>query len=144
LAGEALTVYGDGMQTRCFTDVRDVVQALRRLIECDGAVGGAFNIGTSSSVRVVDLARIVIDRLDSPSGVVFVPYSQAHSPGFEELGNRSPDTSALRDLTGWMPRWGLEQTIDSIVAHELDRAIVPSRMDRAGLSIPAARTRVAA
>ena len=144
LAGEPLTVYGDGLQTRCFTDVRDVVRGLRLLIDSGEAAGGSFNIGTSSSVRVADLARIVIDRLDSPSGIVFVPYAQAHSPGFEELGNRSPDTSALRSLTGWKPQWGLEQTIDSVVAHELDRAVLHARVDRAGLSTPAARERVAA
>lgn len=145
LAGEPLTVYGDGTQTRCFTDVRDVVRALRALIASDEAIGGSFNIGSSSAVRVVDLARIVIDRLDSPSEVVFVPYSRAHSPGFEELGNRSPDTSALRTLTGWTPQWGLEQTIDSVVAHELDRALVLARAERAGADSPsAARARVAA
>ena len=143
LTSEPLTVYGDGNQSRCFTDVRDVVRALSQLIECDGAVGRAFNIGGSSSVRIVDLARIVIDRVDSSSGIVFVPYAQAHAPGFEELGNRSPDTSALRDLTGWTPQWGLEQTIDSVVAHELDRVALACT-DRVGLSMPAARARVAA
>lgn len=144
LAGEPLTVYGDGSQTRCFTDVRDVVRALRALIDCDEAIGGSFNIGTASSVRVVDLARIVIDRLDSSSGVVFVPYAQAHAPGFEELGNRSPDTSALRGLTGWAPQWGLEQTIDAVVAHELDRAGAEAPLDRPSVSTPAAHARWAA
>ena len=145
LAGEPLTVYGDGAQCRCFTDVRDVVRALRQLIASDQAPGGSFNIGSSSAVRVVDLARIVIARLDSPSEIVYVPYSQAHAPGFEELGNRSPDTSALRALTGWTPRWGLEQTIDSVVAHELDRALVLARADAASAdSLSAARERAAA
>jgi UDP-glucose 4-epimerase len=145
LAGEPLTVYGDGAQTRCFTDVRDVVRALSRLMACDGATGRAFNIGSSSSVRVVDLARLVIDRTASSSGIAFVPYKQAHSPGFEELGNRSPDTSALHDLTGWTPRWGLERTVDSVVAHELDRAGIVSAVARdSGLPPSAARERAAA
>jgi UDP-glucose 4-epimerase len=144
LAGDPLTVYGDGTQTRCFTDVLDVVQALRQLVASDGAVGGVYNIGVSSSIRVVDLARLVIDRTGSESGIVFVPYAQAHSPGFEELGNRSPDTSALHGLTGWTPERGLEQTIDAVVAHELDRVPVMS-LDRANAGSPsAARMRVAA
>jgi UDP-glucose 4-epimerase len=144
LAGEPLTVYGDGSQSRCFTDVRDVVRALRSLVDCDEAVGGSFNVGTSSAVRVVDLAHVVIDRVNSSSGIVFVPYAQAHAPGFEELGNRSPDTSALRTLTGWMPQWGLEQTIDAVVAHELDRAGGLAPADRPSVSTPAAHPRWAA
>lgn len=145
LAREQVTVYGDGMQSRCFTDVRDVVRALRGLLACDDAVGGSFNVGSSSSVRVLDLARIVIERIGSTSCVVFVPYAQAHSSGFEELGNRSPDTSALRSLIGWKPQWGLEQTVDSVVAHELDRACVFARLDQPRASSPSAtRARAAA
>ena len=145
LANEPLTVYGDGNQTRCFTDVRDVTRALKKLIATDEAVGGAFNIGSSSTIRIVDLAKLVIERLGSSSPIVFVPYAQAHAPGFEELGNRSPDTSALRNLTGWTPQWGLEQTIDSVVAHELDRALVLAGAEQASTDYPsAARARVAA
>jgi nucleoside-diphosphate-sugar epimerase len=138
LAGDPLTVYGDGAQTRSFTDVHDVVRALRRLVARDAAVGGSFNVGSSSSVRVLDLAHLVIERTGSDSGIVFVPYAQAHSPGFEELGNRSPDTSALHSLTGWRPERGLEQTIDAVVAHELDRAPVIGCMGRVSAGSPSA------
>jgi UDP-glucose 4-epimerase len=124
ITGEPLTVYGNGMQTRCFTDVRDVVRALRKLLICDAAAGGVFNIGSSRSVRVLDLARLVIDRLASSSPIVLVPYERALPAGFEELGNRTPDTSALRELTGWTTQVGLERTIDAVVAHELDEALV--------------------
>jgi UDP-glucose 4-epimerase len=132
LDGEPLTVYGDGTQSRCFTDVRDVARALRLLVGCDEAMGGTYNIGTSASVRVVDLARLVLERSGSTSSIVFVPYSQAHAPGFEELGNRSPDTSALRRLTGWIPQRRLEETIDSVIAHELDRVLVTAVKSSAG------------
>jgi UDP-glucose 4-epimerase len=125
LAGSPLTVYGDGAQTRCFTDVHDVVRALRQLLAADGAVGGVFNVGSPRAVRVVDLARMVIERTGSTSPIVFVPYAQAHPAGFEELGNRSPDTSALHRLTGWSPHLELRQTVDSIIAFELDRALAP-------------------
>ncbi len=124
LAGEALTVYGDGKQTRCFTDVHDVVRALRYLLAADGAAGGVYNIGSLRSVRVLDLANLVIERTGSDSGIVLVPYEQAHPAGFEELGNRSPDTAALRKLTGWTTRRSLEETVDSVIAHELAQAPV--------------------
>jgi UDP-glucose 4-epimerase len=126
LQGQPLTVFGDGTQSRCFTDVHDVARALRLLIDCDEAVGGTYNIGTSGSVSVLELAQLVIERTRSSSSIVFVPYAQAHAPGFEELGNRSPDTSGLRSLTGWAPERGLEETVDSIIAHELEQALVMS------------------
>jgi UDP-glucose 4-epimerase len=122
LAGEPLTVYGDGSQTRCFTDVRDVVRALRLLLDRDAV--GVFNVGSSRSVRVLDLARLVVELTASASPIVFVPYEQAHPAGFEELGNRSPDTSALRGLTGWVTEWAVEQTIASVVQFQLSRAEV--------------------
>jgi len=124
LAGDALTVYGDGKQTRCFTDVHDVVRALRQLLASEGAAGGVYNIGSLRSVRVLDLANLVIERTDSDSGIVLVPYEHAHPAGFEELGNRSPDTAALRKLTGWTTRRSLEETVDSVIAHELAHAHV--------------------
>lgn len=122
LAGEPLTVYGDGSQTRCFTDARDVVRALRLLLDRDAV--GVFNVGSSRSVRVLDLARLVVELTASASPIVFVPYEQAHPAGFEELGNRSPDTSALRGLTGWVTEWAVEQTIASVVQFHLSRAEV--------------------
>jgi UDP-glucose 4-epimerase len=126
LDGEPLTVYGDGKQSRCFTDVRDVVRALELLLRSNQATGGTYNIGTSASVTVADLARLVLERTGSASPIVFVPYAEAHAPGFEELGNRSPDTSALRRLTGWTPERNLDETIDSVISHELDTALVTS------------------
>ncbi len=124
LDGEPLTVYGDGNQSRCFTDVRDVVRALALLLDTEAAAGGTYNVGTSVAITVGDLAERVLERTGSASPIVFVPYAEAHAPGFEELGNRSPDTSALRALTGWTPRRSLEETIDSVIAYEMNRTLV--------------------
>lgn len=121
LAGQPLTVYGDGTQTRCFTDVGDVVAAIRKLTDSEAAAGRTFNIGSDSPTRVLDLANRVIAQSGSKSVVMFVPYSQAHSGGFEELGNRAPDTTALHALTGWQTERALEQTIDAVIAYERDR-----------------------
>jgi UDP-glucose 4-epimerase len=145
LEGKPLTIFGDGAQSRCFTDVRDIVAALHQLVECDEARGRTFNIGTSASVRVLDLAKLVLDRTGSASPIVFVPYEQAHAPGFEELGNRTPDASALRTLTGWIPQRTLEETVDSVIAHELDRALVVSCLTPTSGGPPSAdRVRAAA
>ncbi len=123
LSGKPLTVYGDGAQTRCFTDVRDVVRGITGLLDTDEAVGGTFNIGSHRPTSVLDLARRVIAQTGSCSEIAFVPYAQAHPEGFEELGNRAPDTSALSELTGWSTRWTLEQTVDSVISHERREAL---------------------
>jgi UDP-glucose 4-epimerase len=118
LAGEDLTVYGDGKQTRCFTHVHDTVAALLALSDNDNASGRTFNIGTSSLISIHELARRVIVRSGSDSGVQLIPYEEAYASGFEELGIRVPDTAALEDLTGWRPSKTINDAIDDVIAYE--------------------------
>jgi UDP-glucose 4-epimerase len=121
LRGEDLTVYGTGAQTRCFTHVRDTVSALMLLAESEQSRGKTFNIGSSTPITVVELARRVIERTRSDSGIVLVPYEEAYGDGFEELGSRRPDTTALRNLTGWQTRSTVEDAIDDVIAYERHR-----------------------
>jgi nucleoside-diphosphate-sugar epimerase len=125
LAGDDLTVYGTGAQTRCFTHVRDTVAALVMLAESEEAHGRTFNIGSSTPIAVIELARRVIERAESESGIVLVPYEEAYGDGFEELGSRRPDTTALRNLTGWQTRRTVEDAIDDVIAYERDAAMLP-------------------
>jgi UDP-glucose 4-epimerase len=121
LAGENLTVYGDGKQTRCFTHVRDTVAALLALSDADGACGHTYNIGTPNLISIYELARRVIVRSGSDSGIMLVPYEEAYPSGFEELGTRVPDTTALRELTGWQAQFSIDDAIDDVIAHERAR-----------------------
>lgn len=121
LRGEDLTVYGSGAQTRCFTHVRDTVAALTLLCENEEAGGRTFNVGSSTAVAIVELARRVIERTDSSSGIVLVPYEKAYGEGFEELGSRRPDTTALRNLTGWQPRCTADDAIDDVIEYQRAR-----------------------
>lgn len=132
LANEDLTVYGDGKQTRCFTHVRDTVAALAALSDSDGASGGTFNIGTSSLISIHELARRVIVRSGSDSGVTLVPYDEAYASGFEELGTRVPDTSALEGLTGWQAELTINDAIDDVIAYERLQLEEPSSAAAAG------------
>ncbi len=122
LAGEDLTVYGDGTQSRCFSHVYDTVRALVMLMDEEGARGTAFNVGRSSEITILELAQKVIERTDSDSGIRTVPYEEAYGEGFEELGRRRPDTSALEQMTGWRPRRSVEDAIDDVAAFERLRA----------------------
>jgi nucleoside-diphosphate-sugar epimerase len=121
LRGDDLTVYGSGAQTRCFTHVTDAVEALLLLLDSAAAPGQTFNVGSSTPIEIVELARRVIERSGSSSGIVLVPYEAAYGEGFEELGRRRPDTTALRKLTGWQPRHTIDDAIDEVIAYERRR-----------------------
>ena len=126
LAGENLTVYGDGKQTRCFTHVRDTVAALLALSDAGAACGRTFNIGTPNLISIHELARRVIVRSGSDSGITLVPYEQAYPSGFEELGTRVPDTTCLQELTGWEAQYTINDAIDDVIAYERMRLVRPS------------------
>ena len=133
LAGDELTVYGDGSQSRCFTHVYDTVDALLSLIETDAAIGNVYNIGSAQPVTIIELARRVIERTGSSSQLQLIPYEQAYSDGFEELGRRRPDCTALESLTGWRPQRTLDDAIDDAIACE-QGAFEQSREGRLGLA----------
>jgi UDP-glucose 4-epimerase len=118
---EDLTVFGNGTQTRCFAHVHDTVAAIVTLIDCDGAVGRVFNVGTTDEVAIIELARRVIERAGSESKISLVTYEEAYDDGFEELGRRKPDTTALRELTGWEPTRTVDDAIDDVILHERSR-----------------------
>jgi nucleoside-diphosphate-sugar epimerase len=135
LGGRDLTVYGDGEQTRCFTHVRDTVDALMLLCECNHAHGRTFNVGSSTPVAVIDLARRVIARVESDSAIMLVPYDEAYGDGFEELGTRRPTTAALHELTGWEPRRTVDDAIDDVIAHERGREEAESELATAAADV---------
>jgi UDP-glucose 4-epimerase len=118
VAGENVTVYGDGTQTRCFLHVADAVQAIIGVSQHSDSSGRAFNIGNSKSISILELAERIIARADSSSPIRFVPYHEAYADGFEELGRREPDTRALRELLGWRPRRTLDEALDDVIAFQ--------------------------
>jgi len=116
LAGLPLTVHGDGTQSRCFGHVLDVVAAVLALLGDDRAVGEAFNVGSSEEVSILEVAERVVERAKSTSTVRLVPYAEAFPVGFEDIGRRTPDTTKVRDLTGWRPLRTLDDIIDDVIA----------------------------
>ena len=121
LAGEPLTVFGDGSQTRCFADVGDVVRALVGLAGEPRAAGEVFNVGNPEEVSIRTLAERVRDAAGSRSPIVTVPYDEAYESGFEDLPRRVPDITKIRALTGWTPTAGLADILARVVAHERAR-----------------------
>ena len=118
LLNQPLTVYGTGTQSRCFGHVSDIVEGLLLLLECDNACGEIFNLGNTEEVSIEDLAQKVIAACDSRSEVVYIPYSEAYGPGFEDMIRRVPDISKAREWLGYDPRNSLDDIIRSVVEHE--------------------------
>jgi UDP-glucose 4-epimerase len=127
LANEPIEVHGDGLQSRCFCDVRDVVPAIVQLMERIGGGSSAsrdgvlepslvFNIGSDRLMTIEDLAELVKRVLGSESEIVRVPYDQAFGPGFEDMRTRQPDLTRIRATIGFEPLITLEQTIRDIAA----------------------------
>ena len=118
LAGEPLTVFGDGHQTRCFCHVSDVVKGLLALLDHPGAAGEVFNLGSPEEISILELAQRILARSGSQSTIEFVPYESAYAGGFEEVPRRVPDITKIHNLTGWLPT----RTIDDILGEMLVEA----------------------
>jgi len=111
LAGEPLTVFGDGEQTRCFTYVEDAVQALIALAEKPEAYGRIYNIGQPAEISINSLARLILDLTGSQSPIVHLPYEQAYGDSYEDMRRRVPDATRLRTTIGWAPGDRLNEAI---------------------------------
>jgi nucleoside-diphosphate-sugar epimerase len=137
IAGQPLTVFGDGKQTRCFCHVGDVVGALLKLIEEPQAEGDVFNVGSTEEVSILRLAEMVIEATGSTSPICFIPYEQAYEQGFEDMRRRVPGISKIRDLVGWQPRSNLNEIISEVVSSARFRsrpapAVAPLRASSTG------------
>ena len=115
LAGEPLTIYGDGTQSRCFAYVGDVVRGLVDLAASPEAVGQIFNIGNDQEVTIQALAELVVRTTGSTSSLSYVPYDQAYGEGFEDMQRRAPDLSKIRRVIGYETTEDLEGIIRLVV-----------------------------
>lgn len=114
LAGAPIEVHGDGLQSRCFCDVRDIADALPRLLGEPSCEGTVMNLGKDESITIIDLARLVCETLGSDSEIRLVPYDQAFGPGFDDLRERRPDLGRVRTAIGFEPAIPLRRTIEDL------------------------------
>jgi len=136
LRGEPLQVHGDGSQSRCFLHVRDAVSAIKKLERSPRAVGEVFNIGSTESVTILELAERVIETVGSGGGfagplanslsgngnrswgrIELVPYHEAYPDGdFEDIRARQPSVDKLHAATRWRARHDLDDILRDVVA----------------------------
>jgi UDP-glucose 4-epimerase len=128
LRGEPLTVYGDGKQSRCFLHVQDAVEALIALAECPEGIGEVINVGSTEEISILNLAYKVLSLVNENRStqrtsinhqgepIIFVPYEQAYTTGFEDMFRRVPDISKIRRLIGWEPKYSLDKILQDVIA----------------------------
>ncbi|OFW12646.1 MAG: nucleoside-diphosphate sugar epimerase [Acidobacteria bacterium RIFCSPLOWO2_12_FULL_67_14] len=117
LAGHPITVFGDGTQSRSFTDVSDVVGALVALASEPRAVGEVFNVGNTEEISMRGLAERVKAMTGSRSPIHLVPYDEAYEAGFEDMPRRVPDLSKVAALIGYKPKFALQEIIQRVIDH---------------------------
>jgi UDP-glucose 4-epimerase len=117
LAGQPITVFGDGSQSRSFTYVGDVVKAMVALIDEPRAVGQVFNIGNGHEITIGELAAKVKQMTGSSSEIVTIPYEKAYEAGFEDMPRRVPDISRITALVGYRPTVELDETLTRVIEH---------------------------
>lgn len=122
LAGRPIDVYGDGRQSRCFCDVRDVVTVPPRLLADQACHGRVFNVGHDEPIEIGNLAVLVRETLGSDSEIRLVPYEQALGEGFDDLPHRRPDLTRLKKATGFAPTIALEKTIRDLAEEMQSRS----------------------
>ena len=121
LAGQPITVHGDGTQTRSFCYVGDVVDALQRLVAEPRAVGEVFNVGNPQEISIMALAEKVRDLTGGRSEIVTIPYDQAYEAGFEDVPRRVPDLAKISHLVGFSPKIALDEILGRVVDHFQNR-----------------------
>src|SRR5438094_9993261 len=123
LHDEALTVYGDGQQSRCFTHVSDAVRAMMALMDADHTVGEVYNVGSEQEICIADLAERVRVLTDSESEIAFTPYEQVYGENFEDMPRRVPSLEKIRRAVGYEPQVDLDETLQSVIDYE--RSVEP-------------------
>jgi UDP-glucose 4-epimerase len=117
LNNEAITIYGDGTQSRVFCHVLDAVSAIATMAATDSTIGDVYNVGGTGEVTIKQLAEQVLSVTGSKSEITYTPYSDAYPAGFEDIQRRVPDISKVKDAIGWSPTKDLKQIISDIAAH---------------------------
>jgi UDP-glucose 4-epimerase len=115
LLGHPITVFGDGNQSRCFTNVNDVTRAMIKLSELPEAAGQVYNIGSNEVITIKDLACQVKEMCNSKSEIEYISYDEAFETGFEDMYRRVPDLTKIEAAIGYKPKISLRETIQAII-----------------------------
>lgn len=111
LKNEAVTIYGDGSQTRAFCYVDEIVEGFIRLMQTEDEVTGPINLGNPKAFTMLELATKVIELTGSRSKIVFQPL-----PG-DDPKQRQPNISLAKSLLDWQPKIELDEGLRLTIAY---------------------------
>jgi len=114
IKNEPLTVYGDGTQSRTFTYVEDVTEAIIKLMNCSDAIGNIYNIGGKEEISVIELAKKIISLTGSESTIEKIPYEKVFTSDFEDMQRRVPSTKKIYDCVNWEPSLNIDEILSKI------------------------------
>ncbi len=112
LQGEDITIFGDGLQTRSFQYVDDLVEGMIRMMQSEPEFIGPVNLGNPNEFTMLELAETIIKLTDSTSKLIFLPLPQ------DDPKQRQPDISLAKEkLNGWQPNIQLENGLVKTIAY---------------------------
>ncbi len=111
LKNEPLTVYGDGLQTRSFCYVSDMVDGIKKAMLNEKSRGEVFNLGNPKEFTIIELARVIKKLTNSKSEIVFKPLPE------DDPTKRNPDITKAGQILGWEPKVTLEQGLVEMIEH---------------------------
>lgn len=111
LRNQPLTIYGNGMQTRSFCYVDDLIDVVIRFMNAPEAIAGPINIGNPSEYKVIDLAQEILRLTGSSSPIIHKPLPS------DDPKQRCPDITQARTLLDWQPRTSLEVGLKATIAY---------------------------
>ncbi len=117
LAGEPITVFGDGCQQRSFTHVADVVGALLKLVVEPKAIGQVINLGNTEEITIQRLAERVRELAGSTSPIKLIPYDEAYESGFEDMPRRVPSLAKAEAMIGYKPTQSLDNILVQVIEY---------------------------
>ena len=121
IENQPLNIFGDGLQSRVFCHVLDVVIAILNLINNDNTLGEVFNIGGVGETTILDLAKLIIKQTNSHSDCKFIKYDDAYLIGYEDMERRVPNISKIKSYIGWEPKLTLEEIITDTINYHIKK-----------------------
>jgi UDP-glucose 4-epimerase len=114
IENKPLKIFGDGSQSRVFCHVNDSVRAILAIVNNDKTIGEVFNIGGVGEISILELAKLIINQVNSKSEITYTDYDDAYAAGFEDMARRVPDISKLANFIGWEPKLSLVKIIEDV------------------------------
>ncbi len=115
LENKPITVYGTGKQKRCFSDIKDTVEALIKFMNHKNVDGEIFNLGNNEEITINDLAKKIKNITKSKSNIIHLTYKKAYKEGFEDMYRRKPNIKKIQKILNWKPKYDLNESLKQTI-----------------------------